>query len=135
MHAHDSYDYAVIRIVPRVERGEFMNVGVVLSCERMRFLAARFAIDPTRLLALDPAIDLETVQRHLDGFAAICAGADHAGPIARLPQRARFHWLTAPRSAIIQTSPAHPGRCGDPEVALGRLLAKMVTTPESSPRA
>jgi hypothetical protein len=101
----------------------------VLSCARARFLAARFAPDPARLLALDPGIDLDTVQRHLAGFASICAGADDAGPIARLPQRARFHWLTAPRSAIIQTSPAHSGRCGDPEAALAHLLATMVLVP------
>jgi hypothetical protein len=135
MHAPDTYDYAVVRVVPRVERGEFLNVGVVLSCERLRFLEARFALDPARLLALAPGIDLDTVQRHLAGFAAICAGAAGAGPIARLPQRARFHWLTAPRSAIIQTSPAHAGRCDDPEAALAHLLARMVAVDAPMPRA
>ncbi len=135
MHGTDTYDYAVIRVVPRVERGEFINVGIVLSCERARFLAARIALDASRLLALDPGADLEMVQRHLAGFSAICAGAADAGPIAQLPQRARFHWLTAPRSAIIQTSPVHLGRCGDPDAALAHLLSVMVLAPGSRPSA
>jgi hypothetical protein len=126
MHAADSYDYAVIRVVPRVERGEFINAGVILSCESRQFLEARIDVDERRLLALDPAVDLDTVRRHLQAIVRICAGAPDAGPIARLPRRARFHWLTATRSSIIQTSPVHMGRCTDPAASIERLLERMV---------
>ena len=126
MRAPDTYDYAVIRVVPRVERAEFVNAGVVLSCQASRFLGARVALDEARLRALDPAVDMDAVRRHLDALVAICAGAPDSGPIGALPQRARFHWLTAPRSTIIQTSPVHAGRCGDPQGALEHLLRKMV---------
>jgi hypothetical protein len=126
MHAADSYDYAVIRVVPRVERGEFINAGVILSCESRQFLEARIDVDEQRLLALDPAVDLDTVRRHLQAIVRICAGSPDAGPIARLPRRARFHWLTATRSSIIQTSPVHMGRCTDPAASIERLLERMV---------
>jgi hypothetical protein len=123
-----AYDYAVIRVVPRVERGEFVNVGVVLSCRSGGHLEARIEVDEARLRSLDPTIDLDTVRRHLAAFAAICAGGDEAGPIGRLPPRERFHWLTAPRSTMIQTSPTHGGRCAQPTSALERLLDTMVRT-------
>lgn len=126
MHA---YDYAVIRVVPRVERGEFVNVGVVLSCRTGNYLEARMEPDAMRLRALDPALDLETVNRHLAAFAVICAGGAQAGPIGQLPQRERFRWLTAPRSTMIQTSPTHTGRCVDPAAAIERLLDTMVRAP------
>ncbi|GAA0722312.1 DUF3037 domain-containing protein [Dokdonella soli] len=126
MHA---YDYALIRVVPRVERGEFVNAGVVLSCKRGGFLEARIELDEARLRALDPALDLDTVRGHLAAFAAICAGGEAAGPIGKLPPRERFHWLTAPRSTMIQTSPTHTGRCPDPAVAIERLLDTMVRVP------
>ena len=130
MREADTYDYAVIRVVPRVEREEFVNVGVILSCERTRFLRARIEVDPARLLALDPSIDLELVGRHLAAIAAICAGGEAAAPIGLLPPRARFHWLTAKRSAILQTSPVHMGRCsGDLEATLEHLMAQMVRVP------
>lgn len=129
MRAADTYDYAVIRVVPRVERAEFVNAGIVLSCHAARFLRARIALDEARLLALDPNVDLDTVRRHLDAIPAICAGGAQAGPIGQLPLRARFHWLTAPRSTIIQTSPVHSGRCGDPAAALEHLLRRMVLPP------
>lgn len=119
MHA---YDYALIRVVPRVERGEFVNVGVVLSCKAGGYLAARIELDENRLRALDPGVDLATVRGHLAAFAAICAGGDGSGPIGRLPARERFRWLTAPRSTMIQTSPVHSGRCADHAVAIERLL-------------
>jgi hypothetical protein len=121
-----TYDYAIVRVVPRVEREEFVNVGVVLSCPAARFLQARIEIDETRLLALDPHVDLELVRRHLASFPAICAGASESGPIGQLPQRARFHWLTAKRSSIIQTSPVHVGRCIHPQASIEHLLARMV---------
>ncbi|MEO5627005.1 MAG: DUF3037 domain-containing protein [Dokdonella sp.] len=126
MHA---YDYALIRVVPRVERGEFVNVGVVLSCKGGRFLEARIELEDTRLLALDPTVDVQTVRDHLAAFAAICMGGYDSGPIGRLPARERFHWLVAPRSTMIQTSPVHSGRCVDHGSMLERLLETMVRVP------
>ena len=126
MHAHDSYDYAVIRVVPRVERGEFVNVGVIVSCEKTGYLKAMVEADEARLRALDPRIDLATLHRHLDAIRRICEGGPGSGPIGQLPQRARFHWLTARRSAIIQTSPVHMGRCGDMDAITEHLMDRMV---------
>ena len=126
MHAADSYDYAVVRVVPRVEREEFINVGVILSCEKSRYLEARIEIDDARLLALDPSLDLESLRRHLATIPAICRGGPDAGPIGLLPQRARFHWLTARRSSIIQTSPVHMGKCADMEATMEHLMQRMV---------
>ena len=126
MRALELYDYAVIRVVPRVEREEFVNAGVILSCQASGFLAAAVALDEARLLALDAGVDLHAVLRHLAAIVAICEGAPGSGPIGQLPLRARFHWLTARRSAIIQTSPVHTGRCGDPEGTLDRLLRQLV---------
>jgi len=126
MRAAEVYDYAVVRVVPRVEREEFVNAGVILSCQKSGFLQAAIALDEARLLALDPAADVDTVRRHLAAIVAICAGEPGCGPIARLHYRARFHWLTARRSAIIQTSPVHTGLCTDAEAALAHILKKMV---------
>ena len=129
MHVHETYDYAVIRVVPRVEREEFVNVGVILSCERARFLEARIEVDPVRLRALDPAIDLALVGRHLAAIPAICRGGEAAAPIGLLPPRARFHWLTARRSSIIQTSPVHTGKSSDLDATLSHLMQALVHTP------
>jgi hypothetical protein len=129
VHVLDTYDYAVIRVVPRVEREEFANVGVILSCERAGFLDARIELDERRLLALDPTLDLESLRRHLAAIPAICRGGAEAGPIGLLPQRARFHWLTAKRSSIIQTSPVHMGKCGDMPAILEHLMDRMVRSP------
>ncbi|HEY0180490.1 MAG TPA: DUF3037 domain-containing protein [Dokdonella sp.] len=126
---HAAYDYALIRVVPRVERGEFVNAGVVLSSKAGDFLAARIELDEARLRALAPDVDVEVVRRHLAAFPAICAGGAEAGPIGRLSRRERFDWLTAPRSTMIQTSPVHTGRCADPLAMLERLLDAMVRTP------
>lgn len=126
MHALESYDYAVIRVVPRVEREEFINVGILLSCERSGYLRARIELDEARVLALDPTIDLESLHRHLQTIPRICEGGAQAGPIGLLPKRARFHWLTAKRSAIIQTSTVHMGRCGDMDAIMEHLLDRMV---------
>ncbi len=126
MHA---YDYAIIRVVPRVERGEFFNVGVVLSCKAGDFLEARIELDEGRLRALAPELDLETIRAHLAALPAICAGGAKAGPIGQLSKRERFHWLTAPRSTMIQTSPVHTGRCVDSIAMLERLLDTMVRAP------
>ena len=120
------YDYAVIRVVPKVDREEFINAGVILSCPDKSFLEARIRLNESRLLSLDPSLDLEMVRTHLETIPTICHGGDGAGPIGQLPQRQRFHWLVAPRSTIIQTSPVHTGRCSDPAAALEHLVAKMV---------
>jgi hypothetical protein len=126
MPTPSSFDYAIVRVVPRVERGEFVNAGVVLFCRTRRFLGAQIELDERRLLALAPGIDLDEVRRHLDTIPLICAGGPKAGPIGQLPQADRFHWLVAPRSAMIQTSPVHVGLCADPRAALERLVAEMV---------
>ena len=120
------YDYAVIRVVPKVDREEFINAGVIVSCPDLSFLDARIKLNAARLLALDPTIDLDTVNNHLAAIPTICRGGGEAGSIGQLPQRQRFHWLVAPRSTIIQTSPVHTGRCNDPAAALERLVATMV---------
>ena len=120
------YDYAVIRVVPKVDREEFINAGVILSCPDLSFLEARIELDEARLFALDPNVDLDLVRKHLASIPIICRGGDAAGSIGQLPQRRRFEWLVAPRSTIIQTSPVHTGRCGDPAAALDHLVAKMV---------
>jgi hypothetical protein len=123
-----TYDYAIVRVVPRVERGEMINVGVILSCPDKSFLEARIALDEARLIAFDPAIDLEEVRAYLDTIPVTCRGGSETGPIGALPQRARFHWLVAPRSTIIQMSPVHTGRTDDPAATLERLLERMVRT-------
>ena len=126
MPAHATYDYAVIRVVPRVERAEFVNVGVIVSCQDASFLEARIELDEARLRALWPEVDVELVRRHLASIPAICRGGDEAGPIGKLPARERFRWLIAARSTIIQASPAHTGRCTDPPALMEHLLATMV---------
>jgi hypothetical protein len=123
-----TYDYAIIRVVPRVERGEMINVGVILSCPDVSFLEARIDLDEARLLAFDPAADVDALRVQLETIPITCRGGAEAGPIGALPQRARFHWLVAPRSTIIQISPVHTGRTDDPAAALERLLDRMVRT-------
>jgi len=119
----------VVRVVPRVERGELINVGVVLSCPAVEFLAAGIDVDAVRLRALDETLDVEAIRAHLASIPAICRGGAEAGPIGSLPQRNRFHWLVSPRSTIIQMSPVHTGRTADPASALQRLMDTMVRTP------
>ncbi len=120
------YDYAVVRVVPRVEREEFVNAGVIVSCPALAFLEARIEFDERRVLALDPTVDIQAIREHLATIPLICSGGDMAGPIGRLPMRERFHWLTAARSTIIQTSPVHTGQLEDPRAAIERLLDTMV---------
>lgn len=122
-----AYDYAVIRVVPQVERDEFINVGVVLSCPGRHFLGTRVLVDDARLGAFAPTLDRDAVRRHLASFEAVARGGAAAGPIGQLPARQRFYWLTAPRSTVIQTSPAHTGLCHDPEETLEKLLRQYVT--------
>ena len=126
MHAHCSYDYAAIRVVPRVERQEFVNAGVILWCREQEILEARVELDESRLRALDATVDLDAVRRHLASISIICAGGTDAGPIGKLPKRERFDWLVAPRSTIIQTSAVHSGRCNDVAATLEWLLEAMV---------
>jgi len=130
--AHSSFDYAIVRVVPRVERGECINAGVILFCLTQRFLAAKVELDERRLLALAPDVDLELVRGHLEAIPRICAGGKAAGPIGQLPQKERWHWLVAPRSTIIQTSPVHSGLCENPAQALERLMDQMVRLPSQS---
>ena len=126
MRDHNSYDYAVVRIVPRVEREEFVNVGVIVSCPQKEFLEARIHVDESRLKALDPTIDIEAIRAHLASIPAICAGGAQGGTIGKLSRRERFDWLVAPRSTMIQTSKVHTGRCTDPSTLLEHLLNTMV---------
>lgn len=121
-----SFDYAVIRVVPRVEREEFINAGVVVFCLEKKFLAARVHLDEARLGALWPDADIELVQEHLRAVERICAGDEAGGPIARLSQRERFHWLTSPRSTMIQMGPVHTGTCDETDGLPDRLAKQFV---------
>jgi hypothetical protein len=122
----DPFQYAIVRVVPRVERGECVNAGVVVFCRPRRFLEARVELDEARLRALAPDVDLDAVHSHLDALRRIAAGDPGAGAIAALPASERFHWLVAPSSTIIQCSPVHTGLTDDPERELERLLAQLV---------
>lgn len=126
MPARNPFEYATIRVVPRIERGEFINVGVVLFCRTRRFLAARIELDRERLAAFAPGLELAPLQEQLEHIPLVCAGGRHAGPIGLLPQHERFRWLVAPRSTIVQSSPVHCGICDDPATALDKLLRTMV---------
>jgi len=126
VHALRTYDYAVVRVVPRVERGEFVNTGIILSCDIERILLAGIELDEKALLGIDSRVDLDLVRSVLQSIPAICAGGEAAGDIGKLPARERFHWLVAPRSTIVQTSPVHTGQCAEPAAALDHLMATMV---------
>lgn len=129
MPAQRSFDYAVVRVVPRVEREEFLNAGVILWCAEADWLGARVELPPERLLAFAPGVDAALVAAHLEAIPRIAAGDPGAGPIARLSRRERWHWLVAPRSTILQVSPVHAGLCQEPERALEHLLDRMVRPP------
>lgn len=129
------YSYALVRLVPRVERGEFLNVGVVLFSRELDFLGARLEVDEARLRSLAPDVDASLVERHLGVFQAICDGLEDGGPIAALPKPERFHWLVAPRSTMIQTSPVHVGRSQDVKRALEDLLDEFVRLPRAAQAA
>ena len=132
MPAASTYDYALIRVVPHVERGEFINVGVVLYCRTERFLAARIELDEARLCALAPQIDVEELRSHLALIPDLCAGA---GPIGELGQADAFHWIVAPHSTVVQTSPVHSGLCTNPSDALEHLMETMVRADDCHLRA
>ena len=135
MSALRTYDYAIVRVVPRVERGEFINAGVILSCAASGLLQARIELDEWRLLALDPFVDLAGIRAGLAAIPVICAGGAAAGALGALSLRERFHWLVAPRSTAIQTSPVHTGRCTSPEDQLEQLMRTMVRRPSPRPDA
>jgi hypothetical protein len=121
-----TYDYAVVRVVPRVERAEFVNAGIIISCDVERILEARVELDEAAVLALDARVDLELVKRTLASIPTICAGGPAAGELGRMAARERFHWLVAPRSTIVQTSPVHTGQCANLTAALEHLMQTMV---------
>jgi hypothetical protein len=126
VHALRTYDYAIVRVVPRVERGEFVNAGIILSCDIERILEARIELDEAALLTLDAGVDLDLVRSALAAIPIVCTGGADAGAIGRLSHRERFHWLVAPKSAIVQTSPVHTGQCADIQSALEHLMNRMI---------
>jgi hypothetical protein len=130
--APSSFDYAIVRVVPRVDREEFINAGVILYCLTHRYLNARVELDERRLQALAPDADVELIRSHLASIPRLCVGGKAAGPIGQLPQKERFHWLVAPRSTMIQTGPVHSGLCEEPAKALEHLLQRMVLPPPPS---
>jgi len=120
------FEYAVIRVVPRVEREEFINAGIILYCRDQRFLGVMFSVDEDRLRSLCPLLDIEELKEHLKAFEQIAIGNKHAGPIAKLDLAGRFRWLTATRSTIVQASKVHPGLCDDAGEMLERLYNQLV---------
>ncbi|MFD3003962.1 DUF3037 domain-containing protein [Pontibacter toksunensis] len=120
------FEYAVIRVVPCVEREEFMNVGVIVYCASQGFLQTMYELNEDRLCAFSPSIDVEELQERLQAFERICAGRREGGAIGQLPVASRFRWLTAARSTVVQTSPVHPGLCADPQETLTRLYTQLV---------
>ncbi len=129
MSAEYTYDYSIVRVVPRVDRGERINVGVILSCSEMDFLDARIELDEAALLAIDPAADIAAIRTNLETIPAVCRGGQEAGPIGDLPPRGRFRWLVAPRSTMIQPSAVHTGRTSDPAASLEHLMDRVVRRP------
>ena len=123
------FEYALLRVVPRVERGEFINAGVVLHCSEANFLDARVYLDHRRLSVLDPELDYDSVLAHLEAARLVCSGERRAGTIGLLPRSQRFGWLVAPRSTVVQPSSVHTGFAADPEEALEHLLQAMVYPP------
>ena len=126
MQENHLFEYAIIRVVPRVEREEFLNVGVVLYCRKPAFLKMLFSLNEARLQALHPLADAADVQCHLQAYEKICSGHISAGPIAALDIASRFRWLTAKRSTVVQSSDVHPGLCRDPQLTLTRLQEQLV---------
>ncbi|MBI5104512.1 MAG: DUF3037 domain-containing protein [Solirubrobacterales bacterium] len=127
--ARDEFQYALWRVVPDLERGEALNVGVVVFCRRRRFLAARVGIAGTRLRAAFPGLDVDALTRHLDGMVHVAAGEHQGGAVAALDQSERFGWLTATSSTIVQPSPVHTGLCEDPDAVLDRLFDRLIAPP------
>jgi len=131
MKENSLFEYAVIRTVPRVEREEFLNVGVVLYCRDQKFLKAKFEVNENRIKAFAPNINMPQVREYLKAFEQICEGDKDAGPIGLLPMAERFRWLTAPRSTILQTSAVHSGFCIDANEKLNELYECLVLITEA----
>ena len=126
MQEQHLFEYAVLRVVPRVEREEFINVGVIVFCTSQRFLEVTFEMNATKLRALSADLDLDDVAAYLQALKQICEGKKEGGTIAALPAASRFRWLTATRSTIVQASKVHPGLCSDPKQTLDKLFAQLV---------
>jgi hypothetical protein len=126
MQEKQPFEYAIVRVVPQVEREEFLNVGVILFCKRKRFLGMKFNVDEKRLLSLNPKADIEDILCHLRAYRQISEAEQTGGPIASLDEASRFRWLTAKRSTVIQSSDVHPGLCTDPAATLDRLFEQLV---------
>ena len=126
MQQEHLFEYAVIRVVPRVEREEFLNIGVILYCAKQKFLQARYLLDEARLNAFAPDLDIAELKEHICSIERICIGDKAAGPIGKLDMASRFRWLTATRSTIVQTSKVHPGFCVDAMETLERLFVQLV---------
>ncbi|MGN6616922.1 MAG: DUF3037 domain-containing protein [Ilyomonas sp.] len=126
MQEKQLFEYAVIRVVPRADREEFMNVGVIVYCATQNFLQLKYSLNEEKLRAFSSDLDIDSLKKQLKAFEQICLGSKEGGPIAQLPVASRFRWLTATRSTIIQVSPVHPGFCSKPEEAIEKLYAQMV---------
>jgi hypothetical protein len=126
MQGKHLFEYAVIRVVPRVERGEFVNVGIIVYCSSKKFLKTRFYLNVEKIEALSKEVGIEELEKRLAAFEKVCGGGDSGGKIGKLPVASRFRWLTATRSTIVQTSPVHPGFCEDPDETLTKLYDKLV---------
>ena len=126
MQEQHLFEYAVIRVVPRVEREEFVNVGVILFCPSKRFLECVFELNAPKLRALSDCLDLDEVRAYLNALKLICLGKKEGGTIAGLPPASRFRWLTATRSTVVQSSKVHPGLCQDPDLSLSKLFDHLV---------
>lgn len=126
MPENQLFEYAVIRIVPRVEREEFLNVGVILFCSKQKFLKAKYHLNKKKIAHFCDQLDINELEEHLKTFELISSGEKEAGPIAKLPIAERFRWLTATRSTVVQTSKVHPGFCNDPEQTLNKLFEQLV---------
>lgn len=126
MQEQHSFEYAVLRVVPKVEREEFMNVGVILYCQSLSYLDAKFALSEKKLFVLSPGIEIDEIRKHLAAFCNICKGGPDAGPIGKLDLGSRFRWLTATRSTVLQCSKVHPGLTTDPSSTLENLYKKLV---------
>lgn len=126
MQEDQLFEYAVIRVVPKVEREEFLNVGVILLCAKQKFLQTRIQLDEGRLFALNRDVELDELKKHIHSFELICVGGAQGGPIGCLPLPERFRWLTSTRSTIVQTSKVHPGLCVDAKEMLDRLFDQLV---------
>jgi len=127
-----TYEWAVLRVVPRVDRGEYVNVGVVVYCQALDYLRASVTEDLARATALDPGLDVDAVRSQLDSVVAVCAGDAGAGDNGRRTRGERFRWLVAPRSTVVQPSPVHTGLTDDPQSELEDLMARMVGGPHDS---